>query len=193
MRLIKALITISILTSVSLFASDSYKVSNTDTKLKWTGEKVSGEHFGHVTVKSGEVIFNDGKLIGGNFVMDMTTITVEDIEGEWQQKLLGHLQSDDFFSVNQHKEAKFVVTNIKDYENGKAKVTGNLTIKGITKQVRFDVNHSVKGGVYTATGQIKIDRTKFDIKYNSGNFFENLGDKLIYDDFTIDLNLIAKK
>lgn len=194
MRTLNFLLILSTVFSISLFSNQTYKVDLDKSNLKWIGEKVSGDHWGNVSLKSGEAILNDkGELIGGNFVVDMNSLTVGDLEpGEWHDKLLGHLKSDDFFSVKDHDEAIFVITNIKKLDGNKAKITGNLTIKDITKQITFDAEHSVKGNVYTADAKIIVDRTKFDIKYRSGNFFEDLGDKLIYDDFIINLKLVAK-
>lgn len=197
MRTLQTIISIALISTMNLFAGEStqFKADINETKLKWIGEKVSGEHYGHVTLKSGEAVFNDkGELIGGNFVVDMTSLTVEDLEpGKWHDKLKGHLKSDDFFSVDKHKEAIFVITHVKNISDNKSKITGNLTIKDITKQITFEAEHKVQGDKFMADAKLEIDRTKFDIKYNSGNFFENLGDKLIYDDFVIDLKLVAKK
>lgn len=179
--------------SLNAFSAD-YAVDNKATKLKWVGEKFGGEHFGNVNVKTGTITVEDNKITGGNFVMDMESITVEDLEpGEWNDKLLGHLKSDDFFSVANHKTSEFKIFAVKDKGNGKLKITGKLTIKGITKQVSFEADYKMKGEQLMASGKLSIDRTKFDIKYGSGSFFDIAQDKLIYDDFVIEIDLVANK
>jgi polyisoprenoid-binding protein YceI len=124
----------------------------------------------------------------------MTTLTVEDISGEWADKLKGHLFSDDFFSIEKFKTAKFVSTKIAP--NGKPNgfsVTGDLTIKGITKPITFDVVVKNEAGKVTGTAALKVDRTNYDIKYGSGKFFQGLGDKAIYDEFDLEVTLVAAK
>lgn len=116
--------------------------------------------------------------------MDMTTLTVTDLEGEMKGKLEGHLKSDDFFSTDKHTEAKFVITNVSG-KDGKYKVTGDLTIKGITNPNTFDM--IISGN--TAKADLKVDRTKYDIKFRSASFFDNLKDKAIYDNFDLHVNL----
>ena len=116
--------------------------------------------------------------------MDMSTLTVTDLDGEMKGKLEGHLKSDDFFSTDKHTTASFVITNVTG-KNGNYKVTGDLTIKGITKPNTFDM--VVSGN--TATADLKVDRTQYDIKFRSASFFENLKDKAIYDEFDLFVNL----
>ena len=175
------------------FKSANYKVNPAKSTIKWTGEKVSGEHFGTLKIKEGLLEIADQTIVQGTFAMDMTTITVDDIEGEWADKLLGHLKSDDFFSVAKHNASNFEIINVKDLGNNKAKISGRLTIKGITKVISFDTEYKIVNGEFVANASISIDRTKYDIKYGSGNFFDGLGDKMIYDDFVIDLKLVANK
>lgn len=158
------------------------------SKVEWLGKKVTGEHKGTIKIKSGDLEMKDGKLSGGNIVIDMTTINTTDLEGDWKKKLDGHLNSPDFFNTSEHKTASFKVTDVKSGGKDKYTVTGDLTIKGITKPVTFNVNN--KKGMYKGT--IKFDRTKFDVKYKSGSFFENLGDKMIYDDVELTFSLATK-
>ena len=178
------------LISTSIWATDVIKTSKTvntsESKVAWEGKKITGKHNGLVSIESGTLDFEDGSLTGGTIVMDMTSMTVEDLEGEWGQKLLGHLQSDDFFGIESHPTATLVIKTVARKESGEYGITGDITIKGTTKPVSFDANMSESG----ATAQIVIDRTDFDIRYGSGKFFDNLGDKTIYDDFTLDINLV---
>lgn len=155
------------------------------SNVTWRAYKVTGSHMGTVALKSGSLTFEDGVLSGGEFVTDMTTLTSTDLEGEWKDKLVGHLKSDDFFSVESHETSKLVFTSVKANGKNSYEVTANLTIKGITKPVTFDL--AVYGNKANAT--VKIDRSQYDIKYNSGSFFEGLGDKLIYDEFDLVVDL----
>ncbi len=162
------------------------KEVNTETsKVTWKAYKVTGSHTGTVDLNSGALMFEGDKLIGGEFVVDMPTLVSTDLEGEYKGKLEGHLKSDDFFGVTTHPTAKLVFTEVTASGKNSYEVTGDLTIKGITKSVTFDV--SVYGSKATAT--MKVDRSQYDVKYGSGAFFENLGDKTIYDEFDLVVDL----
>ncbi|MEK6151641.1 YceI family protein [Flavobacteriaceae bacterium 3-367] len=161
------------------------EVKASESKVTWKAYKVTGSHTGTVDLKQGSLLFEEGKLTGGEFVVDMSTLVSTDLEGEYKGKLEGHLKSDDFFSVANHPTSKLVFTSVEVSGKNSYKVVGDLTIKGITKPVSFDV--SVYGSKATAT--LKIDRAKYDVKYGSGSFFENLGDKTIYDEFDLVVDL----
>lgn len=161
------------------------KVDVVNSKITWKGHKVTGEHDGYIILQKGALKFDDkNQLTGGSFVMDMPTLTVTDLEGESKGKLEAHLKSDDFFSTDKHTAATFVITNVSG-KDGKYKVTGDLTIKGITYPNTFDM--VVSGN--TATADLKVDRTKYDIKFRSASFFDGLKDKAIYDNFDLSVNL----
>lgn len=177
---------------VNLFtglALASMSVDTSKSTLKWTGKKVTGEHYGTVKIKSGSLDLDKGQ---GSFVIDMNSIDCEDLSGEWKQKLEGHLKSPDFFNVAKYPESKFKLTKVKKESGDKYTFTGDLTVKDITKPISFPVTVAKKGDMTTVAGKFTIDRLKWDIKYNSGKFFEKLGDKMIYDDIHFDLNLVAK-
>jgi len=186
--------------SASVSATDldkkatNLKVNPAKSELTWTGKKVTGEHTGKIALKEGTITMDGAKLTGGKFVADLTSITNTDLtDKEYNAKLIGHLKSDDFFSVEKHPNATFVVTKATPKSTGVYEVTGDLTIKGITKPVTFPVTVKTTANGAEATGKIVVDRSKYDIKYNSKSFFENLGDKMINDDFTIDVKLVASK
>jgi len=194
--MVKAIL--SVVAIFALFASSTFaaefKVDAKASQLKWTGEKVTGSHWGYVNIKSGVVNVDDNKIKNGNFDIDMTTISVKDLDpGEYNDKLVGHLRSDDFFSVEANPVSAFKIKWVKDNGNNTAKITGDLTIKGITKQLTFDAKYTLTGDKMVAEATIPVDRTKYDIKYGSGSFFDSLGDKTIYDEFILDLKLVAKK
>lgn len=180
--------------AVSAIAPATYKVDTNASYIIWKGYKVTGSHTGTVKLKSGQVQFTDGRLTGGSFEIDMTTIKDTDLGGEMAEKLVGHLKSDDFFGVATYPTAKFVITNAFATDTkGNYRITGNLTIKETTKAIKFDANVSESNGTVNATGNIKIDRSEYNVRYGSGSFFDGLGDKTIYDDFDLQLTLVAKK
>lgn len=167
-------------------------VNTSQSAIVWKAYKVTGSHTGKVALKSGSLQMQDGKLTGGSFVIDMNTITCTDLEGEWRDKLVGHLKSDDFFGVANHPEATFVITEVVSRGTpGSYKITGNLTIKEITKQIRFNTQLTEENGVTTAVSDLTLDRSDFDVRFGSGSFFDNLGDKTIYDDFELQVKLVT--
>src|SRR6187402_1669405 len=140
------------------------KVDASKSNINWVGKKVTGEHSGTVSIKSGALVFKKNELKGGNFTVDMTTLTSTDLTGEYQGKLNGHLKADDFFGTDKFPTAKLVFKTIGAKSADVYTVTADLTIKGITKPVTFEI--TVAGN--TATTAFKVDRTKYGIKYNSG-------------------------
>ncbi|MBK0369874.1 YceI family protein [Flavobacterium agrisoli] len=162
------------------------KIDVSKSTIHWVGKKVTGEHSGEVKFKDGAVVLKGNKLKGGSFTVDMTSINATDLSGDYQQKLNGHLKADDFFGTDKFPTAKLVFKTISEKSKDLYSVTADLTIKGITKPVSFEI--AVKDN--TATTSFKVDRTKYDIKYNSGSFFDGLGDKTIYDDFELTVSLV---
>lgn len=190
-----SIFTFALLSVFALFsfniAVEGVAVDTEKSVINWKGYKVTGEHAGTINLKNGELKFEDGKLVGGGFEIDMTSIKVTDMQGEYAGKLEGHLKSGDFFGVENFPSAKFVMTKVSAKGTpGDYKITGNLTIKETTKEIRFYANVSDDGK--SATADIKIDRSDFDVRYGSGSFFDNLGDKTIYDEFDLNVNLVVK-
>lgn len=172
--------------STAAVSAQTKKVDAAKSNVEWLGKKVTGQHNGTVKLKEGALVFSGKKLTGGTFTVDMNSITVTDLKaGEGKEKLEGHLKSPDFFGTEKFPTSKLVFKKIADKGNGVYTVTADLTIKESTNPVTFDV--TVKGN--TATAKVTIDRTKFDIKYGSGSFFDNLGDKAISDNFDITATL----
>lgn len=176
----------------SFLTVSTVSIDNSASTVTWKAYKVTGAHEGNITLKSGELTFSDDELTGGEFVIDMNTIAVTDIQGEYAEKLKGHLLSDDFFGTASHPEAKLVLTKVKKKMAGQYTLTGDLTIKGKTHPTTFDATVYQVDGKYIATGNLKVDRSKYDVRYGSGSFFENLGDKTIYDEFDLDIKLVSK-
>ncbi|TJY36941.1 YceI family protein [Pontimicrobium aquaticum] len=168
--------------TMSFTTVDNKKVVNTkNSKITWKGYKVTGSHQGTIGIKSGHLNFNGDKLTGGEFTIDMSSITNTDLSGEYKDKLEGHLKSDDFFGVKKFPTAHLMFTKVKSVGKNSYKITGNITIKGKTETIKFDL--SVYGN--KANVSLKIDRTKFDVRYGSTSFFDGLKDKAIYDEFDL--------
>lgn len=174
------------------FAPKQYVVNAGASKVAWLAKKVTGEHNGLVAIQQGELSLDGGKLVGGSFTIDMNSITCLDIENEaYNTKFVTHLKSDDFFGTATHPTAKLVIKKVEAKGDNNYAVTGDLTIKGITNEIGFDANVAENGGKVNATANIVVNRAKYDIKYRSGSFFDGLGDKMIYDEFTLTVNLEA--
>ncbi|MBS1516505.1 MAG: YceI family protein [Bacteroidetes bacterium] len=171
-------------------SGEKKEISKSDSRLEWTAEKVTGKHNGTVDITGGELFIDKNKITGGNFNIDFSTIKVLDIEdSESNAKLTNHLKSDDFFSVEKYPLGNFDITGLKNVSGNKYEITGNMTIKGIKKQITFPAEIEITDGKISAKADFNIDRTLWDIKFRSGKFFENLGDKLISDEFNIKLNI----
>ncbi|MDF2193164.1 YceI family protein [Paraflavitalea sp. CAU 1676] len=166
----------------------SFNIVAGQSNIHWTGKKVTGSHFGTIGIKSGRLDILDGQLTGGGFVVDTTSIKIDDVaDAALNKQFADHLASDDFFSTVRYPEALLVITGVQD-----SRVTGDLTIKGISHSVDFAAETHITGDTLKASATIVVDRTNYGIKFRSGNFFQNLGDTLIYNDFTLDVNLTAK-
>ena len=167
-------------------------VNKTESTVTWNAKKVTGEHFGKVPISNANLDYSNGKITGGSFDMDMVNLTVEDVtDANTNKKLADHLKSDDFFSVAKFNTSTFKITDAKSSNGKDYTITGNLTIKGVTNPVIFPATVSVEGGKIVANANITFDRTKYDIKFRSGNYFEDLADKMIYDDVTLKVKLVA--
>ncbi|MCI5071809.1 YceI family protein [bacterium] len=183
------------------FAAKKVKTLAVDkdaSTLSWTGEKITGDtHVGTISISEGSLEMKKNKLTGGSFVIDMSSIVNTDVEDKkYNKKLVDHLKSDDFFAVEKHPTAKFVITDVKAKKDGKHTITGDLTIRDKTESISFDADVTQEKDSITAKAEdIKFNRAKFDVKYNSGSFFsvKKLGDKLIKDEIKLDVVLKAKK
>ena len=173
-------------TATEPIKGEKKEVKIEESTVTWKAYKVTGSHTGTVNLKEGSLIFDNDKLTGGEFIVDMTSLVDSDMEGGMKWKLEAHLKSDDFFGVETHPTSKLIFTKVTTSGKNSYEVTGDLTIKNITKSVIFDV--SIYGSKATAT--MKIDRAQYDVRYGSGSFFDNLGDKTIYDEFDLVVDLV---
>jgi len=172
------LLVLALTLTTAVFAA-SQKVDVAKSNVKWLGKKVGGEHSGTIALKEGALEVNGGKVTGGKVVIDMNTIVDNDIaDAGMNGKLVGHLKSDDFFGVVAFPTAELVITKV-DGNN----FSGNLTIKGTTNPTSFTATASKDGKSTLYKGTITIDRSKYNVRYGSKSFFDNLGDKVIYPRF----------
>ncbi|WP_439559019.1 YceI family protein [Dyadobacter sp.] len=179
---------------VNPLKENAFTVDTQKSKLVWNAKKVTGEHSGLAPIRSGTLKVDAGKLKGGEFEINLKDLTVTDLtDPDYNKKLTTHLKSEDFFSVEKHPTAKLNITSVTPAGANKYNVKGKLTIKGITEDVTFPAEVSTSGKYLTANAKIAIDRTKYDIKYNSKTFFSSIGDKAIDDTFNLDVSLVASE
>jgi polyisoprenoid-binding protein YceI len=169
-------------------ASSSVKLTSENTSVTWLGKKVGGRHEGAISVKEGVLSLEKGALQSGKIVIDMNSITCTDItDKEKNAYLVGHLKNEDFFNVAAHQTATLEITSAKAAKGGKVAITGNLTIKGITKPVSFMATVNSKNG-FKATATLVFDRINYDIKYASG-IIGTVADKDIEDNVTLKITI----
>jgi len=155
-----------------------------ESSIKWKAYKVTGKHYGTILLKDGVLKFENNILIGGSFIVDMTSLTVDDQKGMKKKFLTKHLKSNDFFDVKNHTTSNLIFTEVLKTDNSYA-ITADLTIKGITKPVSFDMNITDN----KATTKLKVNRTDYNIKYRSTSFFDDLKNKAIDDEFDLEVQL----
>lgn len=160
-------------------------VNNVDLSssiLNWKGTKPGGAHNGTVALKESSLIVENGKVTGGEFIVDMATIKNLDIKSpEYGAKLVAHLSNGDFFDVEKFPTSKFVITSVEE-KDGKLAVTGNLTIKDVTKSITIPASLTQENGVNVFKSEnFNIDRADFNVKYGSKKWFDDLKDKFIDD------------
>jgi polyisoprenoid-binding protein YceI len=180
------------LASASVFAQ-TFKADVSKSSIAYLAKKVTGKHEGAVKLTSGSLTLDGDAIKAGTFDVDMNSITCSDLTGEWNDKFIGHLKSDDFFSTAKFPKATLVITEGKKDATGAYLIKGNLTIKGITKPISFPATLKKEGNTVTSVATIVVDRTVYDIRYGSKSFFDDLGDKAIDNDFTLTVTLVATK
>ncbi len=196
MKYVNILLIGILLTGFSLRESDIFHASAKDSKLTWAGKRVNYGHYGSVDLLSGELEFEGDDLLGGEFVIDMKSIRDLDMDDEKRSgRLAGHLKSEDFFDVENYPKALFAITSVKKEktDNGNYILTGLLTVRGKTNTESFNAQIDRDGNTVTAKGKVVFDRTKYDVKYGSGSFFDDLGDKMIHNNIELDVEIVAYK
>jgi polyisoprenoid-binding protein YceI len=178
----------------TVFATGEGKltVNKESSTVNWLGKKVTGQHGGLVSVKNGVVMVEDGVITAAKISVDMTSISVTDeMSDEYKQKLVGHLKSPDFFNVAASPTAEFNLTSFTKEATGQYTIKGDLTIKGTTLPIEFPARVKMDDSSVIVDADVVFDRSKYDIQYGSGSFFEGLGDNLIYDDVELKLHIVA--
>lgn len=172
----------------------SFNIQTTESTIEWVGKKVTGAHNGTINIADGTLSLTDGKLTGGKFTIDTTSIRILDVTDlNTNVQFAGHLASEDFFGIEKYPTATLEITSVSNGLNSSYHVAGNLTIKGISHPIEFDAEvGDIQGDILKASGKLVIDRTKYGMRFRSGNFFKDLGDTLIYNDFTLNVQLTAK-
>lgn len=187
----KHIITLSVLmviAVINIYAQNKYTADTQQTKLQWLGEKVTGQHTGTIALKSGQLNWNDNKIVSGEFIIDMASLK----DSESNERLEGHLKSDDFFGIANFPEAKLIITGSTPFDKGTGIVSGTLTIKGVSNPIEFKAALQKKDDGLWFFANIIVDRTKYNIRYGSGTFIDNLGDKTIFDEFKLKVSLFVK-
>lgn len=190
--------TLVLLVATSVNAADIYKIDTKESSVNWKGaKKVGSTHNGGISIKEGQVQADKkGQITGGNISIDMATITNEDLKSspDYQKKLVGHLSNEDFFNVTKFPTSTFKILNVTSKSKDEVLVKGELTMIGKTNPIEFPAKVTLANGVFTGEAQVKVDRTKWGLKYGSGNIFKELAaDKIISDEFELNLKLVAKK
>ena len=191
----KKLILIAALTIVNLTvtkAQSQLNINLAESTIEWIGEKVTGSHTGNVSLKSAHFIMGDEHIEGGEFIMDMNSIKCTVIENpEYAGKLENHLKDNDFFGTENYPTARFSFAKVI-FDGTSYLITGKMNIKGMSQEITFPAQFHTEKGHLVADAVVKIDRTKHDIKYGSGVFFDDLGDRMILDDFTLNIHLVTQ-
>ena len=171
---------------------ETYTIDLNKSKLRWVAKKLTGSHWGNIHLKSGIVKINNNLPTSGEFVVDMKTIEVMDTKGSsWGKKLQSHLHSKDFFDTEKFPEARLSIKRAT-MRNGSFIIDADLTIKSIMHPIEFVCEISQSDDLVNAKGKMEIDRTLYDVTYRSARYFPSIGDRMIYDIFTIDFEIDAK-
>ena len=191
------LLLFGVVSSLVLYSQDvetKYVADPSASKIEWTGKKLTGEHYGEIKLASGELIFSKQKLSEGSFEMDMASINCIDItDTKSNKRLVDHLKSEDFFSVKRYPLSRFTITSVTCKSDNECDITGDLTIKDKTNPITFPVKLQRENEKMVAKATMTFDRSKYDVKFGSQSFYENLGDKLVYDDVDISITLTLKR
>lgn len=176
------------MTAFNPIKDDIYTVDVERSTIEWSAKKVGGGHAGTVKIAGGNLIYTGKALKSGSFQMNMSSITSDNA------RVTNHLKSDDFFSTEKNPMSKFEITKVTSAGADRVNITGNLSIKGFTHPVTFPASVKQQKGILVAVASgIRVDRTKYDIKFRSKTFFGDIGDKAIDDEFELSINLTAKK
>ncbi len=187
--------TIGLIAGIILPAlAGNYEIDINESTLTWAGKKITGRHYGNIRFEKGNFEVVNNRITQGNFKVNMHSIVCTDLENETlNKKLVDHLNSADFFSTEQHPVSTLVLIDSKHLGGDKYLFNTELTIKGITRPLSFEADVEMKDETVAVSGILRVDRTRYDIKYGSGKFFKSLGDNMIDDFFILNFNIVANK
>ena len=168
-----------------------FMIDTKESVVVWAGSSVHGKHEGYAYISKGGLMIENGQLIGGTVEIDMNK--TEGPGHDRDNNLINHLKGPDFFDVKKFPVSTIAITRVESTNDGNKKITGNLTIKGITHPVTFPASIEVKGGMVKASAKLVIDRTLWGVRYNSGKFFDNLKDEAIADSIEFQVKIVARK
>ena len=184
--IISIITTILICTTLSINAQEK-SLNIESSTIRWYGEEITGkQHYGDLKFSSGNIQINNKVVSSGNFIVNMNSLTVEDLSGGGKKRLEGHLRSSAFFGVSDHPQASLNISSMVDVDGDSQILNGELTIKGITHPINFSIKLNSENN---ATAMLVFDRSKYDVRFRSGSFFDELGDKLILDDIKLEVAL----
>lgn len=184
---------VSLIGLTTVQAQEKVSINLANSTVEWIGEKVTGSHEGYISLSEAFLNFDQNQLIGGEFKIDMNSIKCTDIESpEYASKLESHLKDNDFFATDKHPISHFTITKVI-FDGTSYMITGIMNIRGIDQEITFPAKFHSHGSIFHADATFKIDRTKHDVKYGSGSFFDNLGDRMIYNEFTLKIHLEGSK
>lgn len=187
--------------AIATETATTYKVDAAKSTIEWIGSKPAGKHNGTIALSNGELALNNGKVESGKFTIDMNSITVLDLAaGDGKEDLEGHLKglgkeedADHFFNTKKFPEGTFEITSVNTVD-AVTTVSGNLTLKGITKPVSFPATITVDENTLTLSSEsFKIDRTQWNVNYASKSVFDNLKDKFVNDEIELKVSITATK
>ena len=166
--------------------AQNFKINTEKSTVYWLGKKITGEHYGFINISSGKMSIENNLITSGSFTIDMNSMTCTDIKDQsMNKKFLGHLKSDDFFGTAEYPSAQLEVISSTELKSNKCTVKGNLTIKGKTEIISFEVNKVQSSFI----AKLEIDRSKYNVRYGSTSFFDSLGNRAIDDIFTLEVKL----
>lgn len=182
-------------TTVATLESVKYMADPSNSSIEWKGFKPTESHNGTINLESGVFSIKEDVIESGTFLIDMNSIVVLDIPADKKgnANLVGHLKNEDFFDAEKYPNAVFEVTGFET-KDGQAMLSGNFTMKEQKNNITIPVSMSSEGDMLTLTSEtFTIDRSKWNVKYGSESFFDNLGDKVISNDIELKFNIQAKK
>ena len=177
---------------------EKFTIDTEKSTVGWSGKMVliNKVHSGTIKIKEGRLDFDGAKLVGGRFVLDMSTITNEDQKGAMKDQLETHLKSADFFDVVNNPISELNIKSVSASSTSTTTsdvylVSADLTIKGITNTIEFPATIVRNGNTVEAAADVTIDRSLWGVKYGSGKFFSDLGDKAVADEIVYTIKLVG--